>query len=182
MTTKEKILASARKLFIQKGIDKTSTNLIAQEVGIAAGTIFVHFKTKQEIVDTLYLDSKQNLFEGVKGSFEIGASIKSNYYTLSRAFIDYFLQNPEEYLFQKLIKKGIDVSSHVMKKGDEPFGYIYQSIHEAIQQGQLKQVNPTLLFRLTWNNLLTIVEYCRDTDQQKVPQEYLDLIWEQVSS
>lgn len=182
MTTKEKILNTALKLFVEKGIDKTSTNLIAKESGVASGTVFVHFKSKQEIVDTLYLNSKQKLFEGVKDSFDVNLDIKSNYYNLSRSFINYFLQNPLDYDFQKLIKKGIDVSLEVMREGDGHFAYMHESTKKAIAEGSLKQIDAGLIFMLTWNSLLTIVDFCRLQGLASVPEQYLDLIWEQVRS
>ena len=62
MNTKEKILKSAQKLFVAQGVDKTSTAQICKEVGIASGTLFVHFKTKQDLIDAIYLQKKQQAF------------------------------------------------------------------------------------------------------------------------
>lgn len=48
---KEEILDAAEKLFGTKGFDNTSTNDILTEVGIARGTLYYHFKSKEEILD-----------------------------------------------------------------------------------------------------------------------------------
>lgn len=48
---KEEILDVAEKLFGTKGFDNTSTNDILEEVGIARGTLYYHFKSKEEILD-----------------------------------------------------------------------------------------------------------------------------------
>ncbi|MBP3460284.1 MAG: TetR/AcrR family transcriptional regulator [Lachnospiraceae bacterium] len=48
---KEEILDAAEKLFGMKGFDNTSTNDILEEVGIARGTLYYHFKSKEEILD-----------------------------------------------------------------------------------------------------------------------------------
>ncbi len=52
-TTKDKILAISELLFSNKGFDGTSMGLIAGQVGINKATIYHHFKSKQEILDTL---------------------------------------------------------------------------------------------------------------------------------
>lgn len=54
MTKRKKILQTAMNLFIKKGIQNTSTASIAKEAGVATGTLFHHFKTKEELVYELY--------------------------------------------------------------------------------------------------------------------------------
>lgn len=46
---KNKIINVASKMFFEDGYDNTSTSKIAQEVGIAEGTIFNYFKSKAEL-------------------------------------------------------------------------------------------------------------------------------------
>ena len=48
---KEEILNVAEKLFGSKGFDNTSTGDILKEVGIARGTLYYHFQSKEEILD-----------------------------------------------------------------------------------------------------------------------------------
>ena len=50
---KSEILDVADELFGKKGFDGTSTNDILQKVGIARGTLYHHFKSKEEIMDAL---------------------------------------------------------------------------------------------------------------------------------
>ena len=48
---KEEILDAAEKLFAAKGFENTSTGDILDAVGIARGTLYYHFKSKEEILD-----------------------------------------------------------------------------------------------------------------------------------
>lgn len=50
---KNEILDAADELFSQKGFDGTSTNDILAKVGIARGTLYYHFKSKEDIMDAL---------------------------------------------------------------------------------------------------------------------------------
>ena len=50
---KEEILDVAEKLFAAKGFDHTSTNDILEGVGIARGTLYYHFRSKEEILDAV---------------------------------------------------------------------------------------------------------------------------------
>lgn len=48
---KGEILDAAEKLFATKGFDNTSTGDILDTVGIARGTLYYHFKSKEDILD-----------------------------------------------------------------------------------------------------------------------------------
>ena len=48
--TREKIIAAAKEIFIEKGIINTATSQIAEAAGIAHGTLFLHFPSKDALV------------------------------------------------------------------------------------------------------------------------------------
>lgn len=50
---KNEILDAAERLFGIKGFDGTSTGEILDAVGIARGTLYYHFKSKEEILDAM---------------------------------------------------------------------------------------------------------------------------------
>ncbi len=50
---KNEILDAAARLFTEKGFDNTSTSDIMSAVGIAKGTLYHHFKSKEDIMDSL---------------------------------------------------------------------------------------------------------------------------------
>lgn len=50
---KNEILDAADELFLQKGFDKTTISDIIDRVGVARGTVYYHFKSKEEIMDAL---------------------------------------------------------------------------------------------------------------------------------
>ena len=52
--TKEKILRVAARLFSMSGYNKVTTRQIAAAIGINAASIYYHFKSKEEILESLY--------------------------------------------------------------------------------------------------------------------------------
>ncbi len=50
---KNEILDVAERLFAEKGFDNASTNDIIKEIGIARGTLYHHFQSKEEILDAI---------------------------------------------------------------------------------------------------------------------------------
>ncbi len=56
---KHEILDAAQKLFLKKGFQETSVSQIVRQVGVAQGTFYYYYKTKDEIMDAIidrYID------------------------------------------------------------------------------------------------------------------------------
>jgi len=65
--TRQRILDCARKLFTGKGLEQTTTRDIAEAAGIAAGTMFNYFPTKEALAMTIVeeaLDHAATEFDG----------------------------------------------------------------------------------------------------------------------
>ncbi len=54
---KESFFRAALKLFAVNGIRNTSTAKISKEAGTAAGTLFLYFPTKQDLINELAVGS-----------------------------------------------------------------------------------------------------------------------------
>lgn len=54
INTKEKILRTALRLFSMRGYDAVSVRDISRELGITQAALYKHFKSKQDIFDTIY--------------------------------------------------------------------------------------------------------------------------------
>jgi AcrR family transcriptional regulator len=70
--TKKAILAAALKLFAEKGFYNTSTRAISRKAGIAEGTLFNYFETKEDLA--LYFFERE--IDGVIGWFKGNSRMK----------------------------------------------------------------------------------------------------------
>ena len=67
---KNEILDAAEELFVTKGYEQTSTGDILDRVGIARGTLYYHFKSKEDILDALIERVNGTLIAGAKKAAE----------------------------------------------------------------------------------------------------------------
>ena len=61
MDKQKQILTAALRLFVADGFHGTPTSKIAQQAGVANGTLFHHYKTKDDLVIGLYNSIKEEL-------------------------------------------------------------------------------------------------------------------------
>lgn len=90
-----RIKAAARKLFIQKGFDDTTTREIAQLAGVGIGTVFTYADNKR---DLLFLIANQDLAEvteRAEASIRDDASCLQNLLTVFRHHYELFGRQPE---------------------------------------------------------------------------------------
>lgn len=81
--TKRKIFETSMKLFAQKGYDATSIEEITATVGVAKGTLYYHFSSKEEIFNFL-VDEGMKL---LKNSIDIKTSKLKNSIDKLRAVV-----------------------------------------------------------------------------------------------
>ncbi len=61
------ILQVAEEVLLEKGYAETSIDEIAARVGIAKGTVYLHFPSKEDLVVTIFARNMQALLEGMDG-------------------------------------------------------------------------------------------------------------------
>jgi AcrR family transcriptional regulator len=61
--TEEKILEAALDLFFKKGYTATSIHEITESVGLTKGALYSHFKSKEDLLHTLFQAYKQNFLD-----------------------------------------------------------------------------------------------------------------------
>ncbi len=66
MTKKDAIISAATRLFATKGFNETSTAEVAREAGVAQGTLFYHFKTKEGIMLESFLAMMETYLAGLE--------------------------------------------------------------------------------------------------------------------
>ena len=135
--TKRKIFETSMKLFAEKGYDATSIEEITATVGVAKGTLYYHFSSKEEIFKFLVeegvkllknsiaikTDSLTNSLDKIKAIILIQIKILVKYENFMRIILsEIWGTSPRsnmcrEYLFE-YIKMIEEIVEEGMKKGE----------------------------------------------------------------
>lgn len=179
--TKRKIFETSMKLFAQKGYEATSIEEITATVGVAKGTLYYHFASKEEIFNFLVEEGMKLL----KNSIQIKTSKLSNSLDKIRAII----------LIQiKVIKKYENLITIVLSQiwGNEErnktckkyvFEYIKtieEIIRDGIKKGEIinrdSEVLASEIFALTCTSLIYKIKTNQEIDIKKMYAELEDTV------
>ena len=144
--TKRKIFEASMKLFAEKGYEGTSIEEITSEVGVAKGTLYYHFTSKEEIFDFL-ISEGMGLLEN---SIQIKVSKQDNYVDKVRAIILIQVKLVEKYeKFITILTTEMWGNSERSKACrnfvSEYLEDIKKILDEGIEKGELKETNTDLM-------------------------------------
>jgi AcrR family transcriptional regulator len=97
-TRSRAILATASRLFAEKGYSQTTTAEIAREAGVAEGTLYHHFGSKDGIFITLFDETMEGYLAGIEALLARRASGRETLSILARFHFDYVSLRKEQYL------------------------------------------------------------------------------------
>lgn len=141
-----RIIMTALDLFIKQGLDHTSTAQIAREAGIATGTLFTYFKTKEELIDAVYSYSLNSVIEATKDAVDINASSYDFIKKGSMSYILWALENKKEFYYIDLY------NSSVYRKFDKIYSFFDKArFNEMFEKGKAEGVFKNIPVELAIN-------------------------------
>lgn len=179
--TKRKIFETSMKLFAQKGYDATSIEDITATVGVAKGTLYYHFTSKEEIFNFL-------VEEGIKlllNSVDIKTSQRSNYIDKLKAIVLIQIKIVVKYedLITILLSQFWGNEERNKKCKQEIFRYISKIeaiVKEGIECGEIKKGDPQAIaseiYGLICSTLVYKVRGEKQLDIMKLYYEFQDTV------
>lgn len=180
MTTKEKILQAALELFTKQGFNKTSTAQISKQVWIASGTLFVHFKTKQELIDAVYINIKKKSAQAQDIKIDENLSVEENFKKITKNIINYYTNNYIEYQYVRLMNNEPEVSEEAIKEVEKEFKTFSDMFIWWKGEGYFKDLDMNLIYKVYWDIINAILTYCNENKIKQATNEMLDIIWDAI--
>jgi AcrR family transcriptional regulator len=93
---KSAILKAARKLFFDRGFKSVTVDNIAAKAEVSKGSVYLYFKSKEEIYTQILINDNIAAFEDLKSKFSAkDASAAELLLTFASNYINYFLDDNE---------------------------------------------------------------------------------------
>ena len=91
----QQIIEAAVRIFARKGYYNSRVSDIAREAGIAAGTIYLYFKTKDDILVTLFRDKMAHFVSSLRKAIADEPDAVAKLRRLVRLHFEMLEDNPE---------------------------------------------------------------------------------------
>ncbi len=155
---KEKIITATIRLINEVGLAETSMSKIAKQAGVSAGTIYVYFENKEDMIKKLFLTVKkhmqQEIFRGIDGSLPIEVEFKQ----IMKNYIDYVVNNKDYFLF---FEQYIN-SPMIQKLCGEEAQIIAKPMIEFFEKGKehniFKKIDTNLIFIYAFSALMQLAK------------------------
>ena len=157
------------KLFEEKGFEATSMDDIAQKLEISKSTLYVYFKSKQLIWDSIVCKYMEQLLEVAKKAAEGKGGFEDRYYQLCFDIADKFEKHP---MFYKatLNKISMDMEQEIYKKiyetGEQTNEAIADFIRSGIEEGVVRKdidIYPAVI--MMWSSISGIISMANDKEE-----------------
>lgn len=186
MDKRDLIIHAALKLFVDNGFHGTATGKIAQEAGVANGTLFQYFKTKDELVIALYIRFKDELAEHISKNTASNAGIKETLKTQVLSSLYWALDNPAKFHFIQQFHTSPyigQVEQEVLNKQVEPHLTL---IRKGIEQGVLKPLPAELVYSLVSSQVFGLYQFVTSQQLSKAKQHEtiqttFEMLWDMLT-
>ena len=182
------ILAGARKLLDQRGMEAITMEEIAAAAGVAKGTLYLYFQSKDNLIQALISQVGENILRDVESSLQTPGTPAEKLIRMVSVLLEYL--DRERLLFPiyaREVLQGKQKSRagfwwHIQEM-EEKFGALVTSLFaEGIAAGQFIPANPRLLTFLLRGLIRATGYFQRDEGQKDAAQKALPVIITLLSS
>ena len=152
------ILDSSLELIALQGFHGTSMKQIADNAKVAAGTIYVYFEKKDELIHQLFIEIRKELNDVIFGGFDFSIDFKQNFMSLWNDVLDYYLENPLKYNFLEQFSNSPFINDIIIEEGTQALAPAYSLFRDAQKEGILKMLPISALIALTHGPIIALVK------------------------
>ena len=183
LSTEDKILAAARKVFTTKGKAAARMQDIADEAGINKALLHYYFRDKNKLFDTIFLTEARKFFPRINMIFELEAPLFEKIEKFVAEYVDEMRINPYLPLFV-LNEINHDPKRFLQKiwgKGTMPKPEKFlQQIESEIKKGTIRKIQPMqLLMNMISLTIFPFVAEPMFTYVLRMPDKKFDELMEQ---
>lgn len=157
--TRERINRAALKLFVAQGVDATTTKQIALTAGVAEGSLYRHYKSKQALISGLYSEHHHQLVQRLEQLSDSASTKLEKLNFMIEAVFFRFCQpeGRDEILFLLLAQRGEALTQRV--EFDTLAVLVEQTLREGQAEGEFSAMNPVLAGALIIGMVAQCIEY-----------------------
>jgi TetR/AcrR family transcriptional regulator, fatty acid metabolism regulator protein len=134
------ILDAAVRVFARQGFHTCRVSDIADEAGVAYGLVYHYFRSKDEVLDTLFLERWNVLLEAIREVDARDAAARDKLYAIASFIIDSYRHDPElmKVIIVEVTRAANSFGRSHLDKIREAYDLIADIVEKAQASGELR--------------------------------------------
>ncbi|WP_158790471.1 TetR/AcrR family transcriptional regulator [Granulicella sp. L60] len=175
------IISAATQIFAERGLG-APTSAISALAGIAEGTLFTYFKTKDDLVNALYREIKQDLADAMMSGFPRKKSVRSRLQHVWNCYTTWGISHPQQRKVLTQLQLSSILTTQSREAGSAPFAEIETLGEDAIEQGILQNIPMAFVAATLDNSAQTTMNFMASNPRESDWYRDLgfDMFWKSV--
>jgi AcrR family transcriptional regulator len=127
------ILDAATRLFAERGLAAAPTSEISRLAGVAEGTLFTYFGTKDELINSLYRELKLELADAMMSDFPRKKNVRTRMRHVWDRYVGWGIANPRQRKVLGQLTVSEVLSKESREAGSAPFVEFQAMIRDGIE-------------------------------------------------
>jgi len=143
------ILNAAREIFVREGYESFSMRRLAEKIEYSPGSVYLHFKNKEELFDCLVEESFANLHKtllGLRNGQEWQDPVEELKKGL-RTYVEFGLRNSNDYRFAFMLRPPAQKRRYKVHGAFEVLRHI---VRRCVEEGRFRPVNVESTSQALW--------------------------------
>jgi AcrR family transcriptional regulator len=182
---KKAIFESTLVLVKENGFHGTPMSQIAKKAGVAAGTIYHHFDSKDTLIMELYAYIKDKMLHSLLQDDREEMDYKDRFFNFWISHCLFYIQNPNYLYFMEQFVNS-PYSNRNPLQDSERFGHTFRDlVITGVEKGILKPINPMILSSLIHGSIVNAskIHLCRKINMgESELNQIAEAIWDGMRS
>ena len=178
---KTAIMEAALKLFTERGFHGTSTAQISKEAGVATGTLFNYFPTKEDLINSLYIEVKGQLSQNMGKEIEAQSTFQDKLRKMWSNLIKWGVDNQEEFLFVGQFCSSPYITKFTREEVMKEYVFLHDLVNEGIKTGVIRDFSAELTITMFYQASRAVVNLILDSDSSHDKNKFIEdgfqIIW-----
>ena len=153
------IIEASIDLFARDGFWNTPTSKITKHAGVSTGTLFNYFDSKDNLIDEVYLQLKQEQAAHLSADFPAEGSVKERLEHLWFRYIDWGIQQPIRYNLLQQMKLSDLISDAAQERSMAEWAFAQPLTEDGLASGQFGEISADYFAQLLFAQLGAAMSY-----------------------
>lgn len=176
-------LQATLALISEQGFHATPMSQIAQQANIGVGTIYRYFPSKEALINSLYIHVKTRAARYVFETYSEDMPVKQSFIILLRTIIDYFIENPMDFLFMQQYENSPLITDETRQEGLKMFVQASNLFLRAQEQGLLKELPMDIINAIAFGatkSLANLYLFSAEKPKEEALAAGVEAIWDSI--